>query len=146
MVVAGDHQHAAMRRRAIGVAVLERIAGAVDAGTLAVPEPEHAIDLAVGLGLDLLRAEHGGCREVLVHGGQEFDAVLLQSLLDAPQFEIDAAERRAAIAGDEAGGVEPRGAVAPDLVERDADDRLRAGEEDAAVLALVTVGELVGVE
>ncbi len=32
------------------------------------------------------------------------------------------------------------------LVERDADDRLRAREEDAAVLAVVAVGEGVGVE
>ena len=39
-----------------------------------------------------------------------------------------------------------RGAVAPGLVERDADDRLRAGEKDAALLAVVAVGELVGIE
>src|SRR5438132_83278 len=135
-----------MWRRAIGVAVLERVAGAIDAGALAVPEPEHAIDLAVGLRLALLRPEHRSCREFLVHGGEEFDVVALQSLLDAPQLEIDAAERRAAIAGDEAGGVEPRGAVAPELVERDADDGLRTREEDPAVLALVAVGEFVGVE
>ena len=93
MVVTGDHQHAAMRRGAIGVAVLERIAGSIDAGSFAVPEPEHAIDLAIGLRLHLLRAEHRGGGEVLVDRGEEFDAVPLQPLLDAPQLEIDAAER-----------------------------------------------------
>ncbi|MHC2839577.1 hypothetical protein ACVINU_002511 [Bradyrhizobium diazoefficiens] len=96
--------------------------------------------------LDLLRAEHGGCREVLVHGRKEFDAVPLEALLDAPQLEIDAAERRAAIAGDEAGGVETAHTVALRLVECDADDGLRTREEDAAVLAVVAVGELVSVE
>jgi hypothetical protein len=40
----------------------------------------------------------------------------------------------------------PATTVAPRLVQHDADDRLRAGEEDAAVLAVVAVGELVGVE
>src|SRR6516225_9281692 len=108
MVVAGDHQHAAMRRGAIGVAVLECVTRAVDAGALAVPEAEHALellDLAIALRLHLLRAEHGGRGEVLVHRRQEFDAPRLQLLLDAPELEVDAAERRAAIAGDEAGSV-----------------------------------------
>ncbi len=146
MVVAGDHQHAAMWRGAVGIAVLQCVAGAVDAGALAVPEPEHAIDLAVGLGLDLLRAEHRGRGEIFVHGRQEFYCVALQPFRDAPEFEIDAAERRAAIARDEAGGVEAARAVAPRLVERDADDRLRTREEDTALLAVVAVGELVGVE
>ena len=84
MVVAGDDQHAAVRRGAIGIAVLQRVAGAIDARTLAIPQPEHAIDLTVFLRLDLLRAEHRGRREVLVHGGQEFDAAVGQQLLDLP--------------------------------------------------------------
>jgi hypothetical protein len=59
---------------------------------------------------------------------------------------IDAAERRAAIARDEARRVQPCGTVAPHLVERDADDGLRAREEDAAPFAIVAVGKLIGVE
>ena len=74
MVVAGDDEHAAMRRGAVGVAVLEGVARAVDAGALAVPHGEDALDLGAGVGLDLLRAEHGGGGEVLVDGGQELDA------------------------------------------------------------------------
>ena len=119
---------------------------AVDARALAVPEPEHAIDLAVALRLDLLRSEHSCRRKILVHGGKEFDAVPLQPILDAPELEVDAAERRAPIAGDEACRVEPGCAVASRLVERNADDGLRAREEDAALLALVAIGELVRVE
>ncbi|MGY3288489.1 hypothetical protein ACVWWR_002047 [Bradyrhizobium sp. LM3.2] len=48
--------------------------------------------------LDLLRAEHRGRGKIFVHCGEELDAVALQPLRDAPQFQIDAAERRAAIA------------------------------------------------
>ena len=84
MVVARDDQHAAMRRGTVGVAVLQRVARPVDAGSLAVPETEHALDLAVGMGLDLLRAQHRGRREVLVDRRQEFDARLVQQLLAAP--------------------------------------------------------------
>ncbi len=62
------------------------------------------------------------------------------------RLEIDAAERRAAIAGDEAGGVEPAGPVAPRLIERDADDGLRARQEDAALLAVVAIRKLVSIE
>ena len=98
MVVAGDDQHAAMRRGTVGVAVLERVAGAIDARALAVPEAEHAIDLAVGVGLDLLRSQHRRRGEVFIDGGEEFDAAVLQQVLGAPQFEVDGPQRRAAIA------------------------------------------------
>src|SRR5579859_6566995 len=43
VVVAGDRQHTAVRRRAGGVRVLERVDRAVDSGSLAVPDAEHAI-------------------------------------------------------------------------------------------------------
>ena len=117
MVVAGDDQHAAMRRGAVGVAVLQRVAGAVDARALAVPEAEDAFDGPVRIALDLLRAQHRGRGQVLVDGRQELDPVLGEERRHPPGFEIDAAERRAAIAGDEAGRVEPGLPVAPRLVE-----------------------------
>ena len=47
VVVARHHQHAAVRRRAVRIAVLQRIAGAIDARALAVPEREHAFDGAL---------------------------------------------------------------------------------------------------
>src|SRR5262249_12701625 len=108
-----------MRRRAIGIAMLQRVAGAVDAGTLAVPEAEHALNLAPRIGLDLLRAEDCGRCEVFVDGRQEFDPALFQEFFRAPELEIDAAERRAAIARDEACGVQSVGAVAIALLEQD---------------------------
>ena len=55
MVVAGQRDHAAMRRGAGGVAVLAARRRAVDARALAVPDAEHAIDRGAGEQVDLLR-------------------------------------------------------------------------------------------
>ena len=78
MVVAGERDHAAIARGAGGVAVLEHVGRAVDAGTLAVPDAEHAIDLGAGEQVDLLAAPHRGRGEVLVEAGLEVDVVLLR--------------------------------------------------------------------
>ena len=103
VIVARHHQHAAVRRRAVGVAVLERIAGAVDARTLAVPHREHAFDGAFRVRLHPLRAE---ARRVppsssLIAGRKRMPRVVEQ-FLRLPQLLVDHAERRAAIAADEA--------------------------------------------
>src|SRR6185312_6681210 len=135
-----------MRRGAVGIAVLERVARSIDARSLPIPEAEHSLHLPIRLRLDLLRAEHGGGCKVLVHGGQEFDSMRLQPVRNTPELKIDAAERRAAIARDETRGVEPCSAIAPRLIERDTHDGLRAGQKHTAELAVVTVGELIGVE
>ena len=67
MIVADHQQNPALFRRTGGVAVPNRIAGAVDAGALAVPQRKHAIDGAGRIVADALRARDGGCGEILVH-------------------------------------------------------------------------------
>ena len=141
VVVAGEHQHAAVLRRAGEVRVLEHVAAAVDAGTLAVPHREHAVDVRARVQVDLLRAPDRGRGEVLVQPGLELDVRAVEELLRLPQRLVEAAERRAAIAGDEAGGVEARLRVALALQDQQADERLDAGEEDAAGAELVLVVE-----
>ncbi len=132
MVVAGKTEHAAVLGRARGIAVAEHVAAAVDAGALAVPDADHAIIFGAGREVELLRAPDRGRREVLVHAGLELDVVLLEMFSRGEQLLVVAAERRAAVAGDEARGVQPRGAVAADLRHRQADQRLDAGQEDVA--------------
>src|SRR4030095_15581805 len=51
--------------------------------------------------------------------------------------EVEAAEGRAAIAGDERGGVQPAALVGSVLVEGQADQRLDAGQEDEALFLTV---------
>jgi hypothetical protein len=111
--------------------VLERVHGAVDAGALAIPDTEHAIDLGAGEHADLLAAPHGGGRQVLVETGCELDVMLLEEGFGAPQRMVVHAERRAAVSGDKARGTEPRRAIPFALQHGKSDQRLRTGEEYA---------------
>ncbi|MDT4827083.1 hypothetical protein FQZ97_604120 [compost metagenome] len=143
VVVARHHQHAAVRRRAIRIAVLERVARAVHARALAVPHGVHAIDGALGVGFDTLRAQHLRGGQLLVHGGHEADARLLEALTGLPDGLVDHAQRRAAVAAHEALRVQAACRVALALHRQDADQRLRAGEEDRAGIGPEVVGKLV---
>jgi hypothetical protein len=141
VVVAGQSEHAAVRRRAGHVAVLERVARAVDARSLAVPHGEDAVVFGAREQADLLAAPHRGRGEVLVDARLEVDVVALDETLGAPQLAVEAAERRAAIARDEARGVQPGGDVALALHHRQPDQRLGAGEIDAPLVEHVFVVE-----
>ena len=141
VVVAGEHEHAAVLRRAGEVRVLEHVAAAVDARALAVPHGEDAVDVRARVQRHLLRAPDRGGREVLVQAGLELDVRAVEELLRLPQRLVEAAERRAAVARDEAAGVEAGERVALALQDQEADERLDAGEEDAAGVELVLVVE-----
>ncbi len=124
MVIAGKTQHAAVFRRAGGIAVAEYVAATVDAGALAVPDADHAVVPGAGRQIELLRAPDRGGREVFVHAGLELDVVLLKVFFRSEQLLVVAAKRRATVAGDETGGIEARGAVAADLRHGEAYQRL----------------------
>src|SRR5437868_351821 len=146
MVVPGDDKDAPMRRRPVGVAVLQCVAGPVDAGPLAIPEAEHAIDLALRIGLDLLGSEHRGGGEVFVDRGQKLDAPVGEKLFGAPELHINAAERRTAVAGNETSGVEAIGTIAVALIEKDAYQRLCSGQKDASSCSGVSVEQGIAFE
>jgi len=92
VVVAGHGQHAAQFVGAQHVGAMQRVAGAVDAGTLAVPHTENAIEFWSGEGVDLLRGRTASWRQVLVHAGLEADVVRVEQFLLAPQLAVQAAE------------------------------------------------------
>ena len=110
VVVAREHQHAAVLRGAGGVGVLEHVAAAVDARALAVPHAEDAVVVRAGNMLSCCVPQIDGRGEVFVDAGLELDVVRFEVRLRAPQRLVEAAERRAAVARDEAGGVEARAA------------------------------------
>ncbi len=132
VIVAGQTQHAAVFRRARGIAVTEYVAAAVDAGTLAVPDADHAIVPGAAREIELLRAPDRGGREVFVHAGLELDVVLIEMFSRGEQLLVVAAERRTPVSRDKTGGVQPRRAIPADLRHRQADQRLNAGQEDMA--------------
>ena len=131
-VVAGHHQNAAVFGRARVVAVLEHVARAVDAGSLAVPHGEDTVVFGALEQVELLRAPNGGGRQVLVDAGLEYDVVVLEELLGAPRFLVDAAERRAAVARDEAGGIQSRQEVPLALHDGQPYQGLGSAQVDAA--------------
>ena len=139
MVVTGQRNHAAVRRGAGRVRMLERIHGTIDAGPLAVPDAEHAIDLGAREHADLLAAPHRGRRQILVEARLEFDVVLLQEGFRAPQRVVVHSERRAAITGDEARGVETLRPVAFALQHGQPDQRLRTRKENSLRIQTVLV-------
>ena len=73
--------------------------------------------------------------------GLKADVVLFDKAAGAPQRLVEPAQRRAAIAGDEAAGVEPGGRVALALHHRQAHQRLGPGQVDAPLVERVFVVE-----
>ena len=130
VVVAGQREHAAVGRRAGVVGMLEDVHRAVDTRPLAVPDGKDALVLGAGEEPHLLRAPERGGRRILVDAGLEVHAVLLQERLRLPERTVEIAERRASVARDHAGRVEPGRLVPQVLDHRQPDQRLGAGHVD----------------
>ena len=141
VVVAGEHEDAAVLAGARVVRVLEDVAAAVDARALAVPHGEDAVDLGARVQVELLGAPDRRGGEVLVEARLELDVRAVEELRGLPQRLVEAAQRGSAVAGDEAAGGEPRERVALALQDQEADQRLDAGEVDAARVERVLVVE-----
>ncbi len=133
VVVAEAGDDAAVVRGAGHVGVAEDVAAAVDARALAVPEAEDALDAALAAELGLLGAPEGGGGEILVEAGLELDVGRGELASGLPHRLVDAAERRAAVAGGVAGGDEARGLVAGLLHQERADEGRDAAEEHRAL-------------
>ena len=135
VVVAHERQHAAVLRGSGEIGVAENIAGAVDARSLAVPHRKHAIELR------LLRPPYRCGGQVLVEARLEADVGGLEVAFGADELLVEPAERRAAIAGNEACRIEPGAPVALPLHEAEADQRLESGDEDPALAEIELVIE-----
>ncbi len=125
MIVAAEREDAAVAGGAGGVGLLQHVARAVDAGRLAVPHAEDAVVVdALAVKADLLRAPDGGGAELLVHPGLEVDVEGIEPRGVAFELLVDAAQRRAAIAGNEGCGLAVRLRYRAPLVDRNSDERL----------------------
>ena len=93
VIVASERQRAALGRGAREIGVAQGVGGSVDARSLAVPDPEHAIDCRVGKVIDLLGAPNRRRGEVLVETRAEDDVVLLKLRRRAPQLDVITPER-----------------------------------------------------
>ena len=103
-------------------------AGTVEAGILGVPDGMDAIEFGLAENARLLRAPHRGGPQFLIQAGVEEDVVGLEDLAGLDDLRVVARQRRAAIAGDIAGRVQPRLLVPQMLADRQPHQRLDAGQ------------------
>ena len=117
-VVAGQHQGAAVLAGADEVAVAERVAGAVDAGRLAVPDADYAVEAFVGETFQELGAVDCGRRRLLVDGRLADHVVLRQQPVRSLKLLVVLPKRRSGIAADEGANPQTGFPVAAVLVHR----------------------------
>ena len=120
MVIADHSQYAPMFGGAEGVGVAHGIRRPVEARPLAVPKAEHAIIFFTAKGIQLLAAPNCRGGQIFIQAGLKVDVMLLEHLIDAAQFPVEAGKGRTAIPRDESRGVETRRFVQSALHEGDA--------------------------
>ena len=141
MIVPRQREYATIRRGTCSHRMLEDIAGSVNTGAFAIPDRKHAIVFRTWKKIDLLCAPDRGCGEVFIDAGLKAYVMRLEMFSGFGCSLIHAAQRRAAIAGDETCGIEASGKVALTLHHRQTNQRLRAGQEYSAALQRVFVIE-----
>ena len=134
VIVAGQRQHTAVFVRAGHIGTVEGVPRPVHARPLTVPHAVDAIDPLAGECVHLLRAHEHGRGEVLVHPRLEPDVIGFHQLFVQPQLPVEHAERGAAIAGNQCGGVEAGGLVEHPLLQQQTQQRLDAGQQHRPVI------------
>ena len=130
-IVARHSQDPAVSSYAGEVGVFEDIPRAVDSRTLPVPHPQHAVVFGFRHEVGELAAEDGCGPEVFVDPGHEHNLVAVEQLLVTSQQDVEPSQRRATIAGNEAGRVQPHPPVRPVLVQGNAHQGLQAAQDNA---------------
>ena len=147
VVVPGHRYHAAPRRGARHIGVLEHVRAAVHARALAVPNAKHAVVFVDPRRrkAELLRAPQGGRGQLFVDAGLEHHVVFLQMRFGFLQRLVVIAQGRAPVAADEAGRVFACGQVAHALQHGQAHQGLHAAHEGGAGAQGVFVVQAQGV-
>ena len=107
--------------------MLDHIHAAIDTRAFAIPHAEHTIVPGAGKQIGLLAAPHGGGSEVLIYPGLEMDIVFVQPGFGLPHRLVYAADRGAAITGNESGSIQAALLVALVLQHGQAHQRFDAG-------------------
>ena len=117
-IVADDGDDAAVARRAGEHAVADGVVGAVEAGSLAVPDAEDAVVLALGSRVGELAAHHSRGGELLVDPGTHHDGQVGGGARRPADLLLKRPDGRTLIPGHEGGGVEAVAPVDAQLVDR----------------------------
>ncbi len=90
VIVAGKEQHPTVSRRPRGVAMLERVAAAIDAWPFGVPHRKYAVVFGAGKQIELLSSPDRGCPELLIDRGLKVDVAPFEKPSGIPQSLIEA--------------------------------------------------------
>ena len=131
-IIPRQRQHTALRRAAGGIGMAEHIAGAINAGTFAVPNAENAIQTRAGCQMHLLRTPNGGCGQILIQPRLKHHIMRAEPFRLARQFPVKSAKRRSAIAGNETAGAETLRCIHFLAQHGQAHQRMRPGQQDGA--------------
>ena len=119
----------------------QHIATAIDSRPFSVPNGKHSVVFTFAAHFRLLRAPNSGRSQILIEARHEENVVLFKQALSTMHLRIDAAERRAAVSGDEAGRIQAHSAIHLLLHKQETHDRLRAGHMNARCAEIEFVGE-----
>ncbi len=139
VVVPHRHQHAAMARGACHVGMAHHVAGTVHPRPLAVPEREDTVIFALAPQLRLLAAPDRGGGKVFVQARLKADVVGVKQLACLRHVQIDPAQRRSAIAGDVACGIQTGLRVPRLLHQHQPHKRLGPVQQDRRAVKIVAV-------
>ncbi len=142
VIVAAQHQRRAIFSRARQVRVPKHVARPVDARPFAVPDADHALHLALSQHAVDLAAHHRRSCQIFVHPRPEVDVVLAQDLAGARERHVIATQRRAFVTGDERARAHARALVPAHLIDRQANQRLNAGQIHSSAFDRVFFREL----
>jgi hypothetical protein len=109
--------------------VAEGIAGAIDAGALAVPHAEHAIELAFAAQFGLLGSPQRRSSEFFVDARLKFDVGGRKAARGADKLLVETTKRRSAVPRDKACGIQSGAPIELLLHQAGTDQRLVPGHE-----------------
>src|SRR5262249_16870783 len=128
VIIAGEQKDPAMSCGAGGVAVLKRVAAAVDTGALRVPQGEYAVVFGATKHIDLLGAPNRRRTKFLIDRRLEANMVSLEKAACAPQGLVKSTQGRATVTRDEAPCIQSSCDIALSLHHRQAHKCLGTGE------------------
>ena len=143
VIVRRQREHTTQRRGTCSVSVLEHVARAINARTLAVPHAEYAIDLCAREQIRLLRAPNHRRAEIFVETRCELHLRGFEILACTPQLQVKTTQRRSAVTGNKTLRVEAQRFIAQLLHDRQADECLHTAQVNAALFARVLVIERI---
>lgn len=138
-IVTNQSDRTTVRVRAGHVRVAQRVAGPVEARSLAVPDPDDPVRPRPAEPRGELAAHDGRRRQLFVQRRPVHDAVAAQQRILPCQLQVETGQWRALVARDEGGRLPSRTPVMTGLVHQHPHQCLHPGEVDRAVFTLVAM-------